>query len=262
MPAPVRIGVMSRFSSLQNHQERDAGDQHDERAAQEIAERAHAFGLLGVFLPGRFHHVLLEARDDQRRDADDRVAQKQDQANAEARAEEPRGDQPRVHAGEGLDAGQLHRRKDQRADDEHEDGDADQADRAQQRRGGGEAGGPIAEERTDEAPREARDAFGDEIGDHEHAGERQRARGPDRIAVERSGNHASSDTSSGALLQPRNFAAPQPAVHVERLLENLHGVFGAHEILDDHLLVLERLVVLEEAADLAQRVRRQLPVIV
>ena len=55
-----------------------------------------------------------------------------------------RGDAARVHAGEGLDAGQLHRRENQRAGDEHEDGDANQADRPQQRRGGGEAGGALA----------------------------------------------------------------------------------------------------------------------
>src|SRR6478672_4653938 len=57
------------------------------------------------------------------------------------------------------------------------------------------------------------------------------------------------------------FTPPQLAIHAEHVLDDPDRVGRAHEVLDDNLLVLERLVVLEEAPDLAQQVARELPVL-
>ena len=67
--------------------------------------------------------------------------------------------------------------------------------------------------------------------------------------------------TTGVSLSAVDLAAPQLAIEVERLLEDPHAPRRAQEVLDHDLLVLERLVVLEEPPDLAQRVRGQLRVV-
>src|SRR5215213_4485277 len=48
------------------------------------------------------------------------------------------------------------------------------------------------------------------------------------------------------------LAAAKLAVQVQRFTDDADGVLNAEHVLDDDLLVLERLVVFEEAADLPQ----------
>ena len=56
-------------------------------------------------------------------------------------------------------------------------------------------------------------------------------------------------------LRLRKLAAPQAPVEIERFADDAHRVADAEQILDDDLLVFERLVVLEESPELQQQVR-------
>src|SRR5689334_8538981 len=56
----------------------------------------------------------------------------------------------------------------------------------------------------------------------------------------------------------RQFASSKLPVHFQRLANDFYRVRRPQQILHDHLLVLENLVVLEEAADLAKLMDRQL----
>src|SRR5438034_180784 len=55
-----------------------------------------------------------------------------------------------------------------------------------------------------------------------------------------------------------NLTAAKLTIQLERLADNPDGVGRPEQILDDHLFVLQRFVVFEEAADLAHLVRGEL----
>ena len=105
------------------------------------------------------------------------------------------------------------------------------------------------------APRARRRSAGcDPGGGYRRAVDRRcRARSPE--ACGRRPGGAGLTTRARSALQ---FAAPELAVQLQRVADDLHGFLGAEEVLDHDLLVLEHLVVLEEPPDLAQQVRRQL----
>src|SRR6185436_3486867 len=60
---------------------------------------------------------------------------------------------------------------------------------------------------------------------------------------------------------PPQLAAAELAVEIQRLADDADGVLDAQHVLDDHLLVLQCLVVFEEAADFAERVTGDLPLV-
>src|SRR6188768_3098278 len=74
------------------------------------------------------------------------------------------------------------------------------------------------------------------------------------------------ENTTNDIRPPRRFprlclhqlAAPQPAVQLERVADDGDGLVCSEHVLDHHLLVLERLVVLEEALQLAHQMRGQL----
>src|SRR4029453_5500613 len=84
-----------------------------------------------------------------------------------------------------------------------------------------------------------------------------------KLAIKTTGIHQTqSGMRAGKRLtsesDPAQLAPPKLAVQIQRLADDADGVLDAQHFLDDHLLVLERLVVLEEAADFPQRVTRNL----
>ncbi len=84
MPAPVRMGVMSRWSSRRIMSSAMTDDQNADGVLDERAERARALGALDRVGASGLADLLLEAQHDHADDPEQQPAHEHDERNAQA----------------------------------------------------------------------------------------------------------------------------------------------------------------------------------
>ena len=94
---------------VERGESRDDDDDEGQRVLQQTPERLRALGALDDVEPGAGGHVALELTDGRGADADDDVGRDQNDHDAQARTEQPLGEDDRVASREEAVAGQPQR---------------------------------------------------------------------------------------------------------------------------------------------------------